>query len=83
MVGRSEACYYSPIKRLQGDEAEVAGHTIVSFPDPLPVRLARLVLVWPATTVFLSKHLLFLAQGAWWDGRSRQTRLVSAMPDYL
>ena len=31
-------------------------------------------LVWPATTVFLSKRLLLLAQGAWWDRRSK--------PDY-
>ena len=43
-------------------------------PGPLDAILLAGVsqdLVWPATTVFLSKRLLFLAQGAWWDGRSR------------
>ena len=33
-------------------------------------------LVWPAMTVFLSKRLLLLAQGAWWDICTGQTRLV-------
>ena len=36
-------------------------------------------LVWPATTVFLSKHLrperLLLAWGTWWDGYSRPDKL--------